>query len=309
MKVLMHGQVAPAELRNCSLALGNFDGVHLGHQAVILSARDHLEGQPTAVATFDPHPSRLFQPDTPPFVLTTIRQRLDLFEELGVDMAIVIPFDQQTAGMSAAEFAQTWLVDRIGASHVVTGEDFTFGRKRSGNAKVLAELGRELGFTSEWLAPVGDNLGLPVSSTRIRAHLEQGEMAEATALLSRPFSIRGKVVHGRKIGRTIGVPTANLELGDYLRPRYGVYAVQVRLPDGSVQKGVANIGISPMFEPPVELLEVWILDWSGDLYDQEVEVSLIEFLRPELKLDGLDALKAQINQDARDARRVLQALL
>jgi riboflavin kinase/FMN adenylyltransferase len=296
----------PAELKGGALALGNFDGVHRGHQAVIGAALDaaRAAGKPSLVATFDPHPSRHFRPDSPPFALTTPAQKLKLFQGLGVDGAVVIPFDAALAGLSARAFAEEWLVQRLGVTHVVTGEDFTFGKGRSGSAETLADLGRELGFTAQALAPVtaGDEV---ISSTRVRQALVEGDMETATRLLTRPFTIAMPVIHGDKRGRTIGVPTANQELGGYVRPRYGVYAVRVRLPDGSVADGVANLGIRPMFDPPKELLETWILDWSGDLYGQTIEVELVRWLRGELKLDGLEALRAQIARDTEAARAAL----
>jgi riboflavin kinase/FMN adenylyltransferase len=296
----------PPILRGGALALGNFDGVHQGHQAVIGAAlrAARAAGAPALVATFDPHPSRHFRPDSPPFALTTPAQKLQLFEGLGLDGAVVIPFDAALAGLSAEDFARQWLVERLGISHVVTGEDFTFGKGRSGSAATLADLGRELGFTAEAVAPVTASAET-VSSTRIRQALIAGDMDTAARLLTRPFTIAMPVIHGDKRGRTIGVPTANQELGGYVRPRYGVYAVRVRLPDGTMADGVANLGIRPMFDPPKELLETWILDWSGDLYGQTIEVELVRWLRGEMKLDGLDALKAQIAQDAEDARRAL----
>ena len=306
MKRLEGQGEAPADLKGGALALGNFDGVHKGHQAVIGAAiaRARAIGGPALVATFDPHPSRHFRPDTPPFALTTLDQKLRHFESLGVDGAVVIPFDAALAGLTADEFAAQWLAGRLGIRHVVTGEDFTFGKGRSGNAATLAALGRLHGFTAEALTPVTAS-DETVSSTRIRAALADGDMAEATRLLTRPFAIEGEVIHGDKRGRTIGVPTANVELGGYIRPRYGVYAVRVHLPGGDIANGVANLGVRPMFDPPKELLETWILDWSGDLYGRRIEVELVQWLRPELKLDGLETLKAQIALDAEAARRAL----
>ncbi len=296
----------PAELRGGALALGNFDGVHRGHQAVIGAAirAARKAGIPALVATFDPHPSRHFRPDSPPFALTTPGQKLKLFEGLGVDGAVVIPFDAALAGLSAEDFARQWLVARLGIAHVVTGEDFTFGKGRSGSAETLGQLGRSLGFSAEAVAPVTASDEV-VSSTRIRQALVEGDMETAARLLTRPFTIAMPVIHGDKRGRTIGVPTANQELGAYLRPRYGVYAVRARLSDGTVANGVANLGIRPMFDPPRELLETWLLDWSGDLYGQTIEIELVRWLRGELKLDGLDALKAQIAKDEEVARAVL----
>ncbi|QMW21864.1 bifunctional riboflavin kinase/FAD synthetase [Sandaracinobacteroides saxicola] len=304
--MIIIGDAVPASLRGGVVALGNFDGVHRGHQVVIGTAVAAARQQrvPALVATFDPHPSRLFRPDAPPFALTRLDQKLDLFAGLGVDGAVVVPFDRALAGLSAEAFVDDWLVARLGVRHVVTGYDFTFGAKRSGDAAVLARLGLERGFGAEAVRPVTDGQEA-VSSTRIRAALVAGDMAAAAALLTRPFTVRGEVVHGAKLGRTIGVPTANIELKDYVRPRYGVYAVRVRLPDGSLVDGVANLGVRPMFTPPVELLEVWLLDWSGDLYGVTLDVALVAHLRDEAVLDGLAALQAQIAKDAAAARAVL----
>lgn len=307
MKIVGGDCRLPADLRGGALALGNFDGVHKGHQAVIGAAvaAARKAGVPALVATFDPHPSRFFRPDAPPFALTTQAQKLRLFAGLGLDGAVVIPFDQALASLSAEEFARDWLAERLGISHVVTGEDFTFGKGRSGHADLLPALGQPLGFTAEAVRPVTQGGEGAVSSTRIRSALAEGDTAEAARLLTRPFTVAATVIHGAKLGRSIGVPTINQQLGDYVRPRYGVYAVRVKLPDGSVAQGVANLGVRPMFTPPVELLETWILDWSGDLYGQTPEVELIAWLRPELKLDGLEALKEQIARDAEAARAAL----
>lgn len=305
---IFEGDIRVAEeLRQGALALGNFDGVHLGHQAVIgrAVAIAHAEGRPALVATFDPHPSRLFRPDTPPFSLTSLDQKIRLFTELGADGAIIIPFNRELAALSAQDFIQQWLIERLGVAHVITGEDFTFGQARSGNARILAQLGQDLGLQAETVSPVSLE-GEVVSSTRIREALIAGHMQEAARLLTRPFAISGTVMHGDKRGRTIGIPTINQNLEEYLRPRFGVYAVRVKLPDGAIANGVANLGIRPMFEPPIELLETWILDWSGDLYGQQIEVELVAWLRPEMKLDGLDALKAQIALDEKAARALLQ---
>lgn len=296
------------QLSGGALALGNFDGVHRGHQAVIGAALAWAreQGRPALVASFDPHPSRFFRPDAPPFALTTPAQKLAHFEALGVDGAVLIPFDGALAGLSAGDFAQQWLKERLQIAHVVTGQDFTFGKGRSGNAASLATLGAGLGFTAQAVHPVSDAPGEgAISSTRVREALKAGDMAAAATLLTRPFAIAGPVLHGDKLGRTIGVPTANQALGDYLRPRYGVYAVRARLPGGEVRPGVANLGIRPMFVPVKELLETWIFDWAGDLYGQTIEVELVGFLRDEMKLDGLDALKAQIALDAAAARACL----
>jgi riboflavin kinase/FMN adenylyltransferase len=308
MEILHGGCVAPPGLRGGALALGNFDGVHAGHQGVIAAAiaAARAAGRPALAATFDPHPSRHFRPDAAPFALTTLDQKLRLFERLGLDAAVVIPFDEALAGLDPQAFAREWLAARLGIAHVVTGSDFTFGHGRAGDAELLAALGVGLGFSAHAIAPVRVG-GSEVSSTRVRAALAGGRIGEVTTLLTRPFAIEGVVIHGDKRGRTIGTPTANIELGPYQRPRYGVYAVRSRLPDGSVVPGVASIGVRPMFVPLRELLEVWLFDWSGDLYGRSLETDLIAFLRDELVFDGIEALKAQIARDAAEARGILGA--
>ena len=306
MERIIGGGPVPEGLRGGVVALGNFDGFHKGHQAVVgrALAKARAEGRPALVATFDPHPARLFQPNAPPFALTTIPQRLDLFEAFGIDATVVLPFDRALAAETAQGFAANWLQDRIGAAAVVSGADFTFGAKRSGDVAMLAELGTSHGFTAEVVAPISDDDGT-VSSSRIRALLEAGDPRGAAALLTRPFAIEGIVEHGAKLGRQLGFPTANIDIGPYVRPAYGVYAVSVRRAEGTVYKGVANLGLRPMIEPPRELLEAWLFDFDGDLYGEMLSVELVAFLRPELKLADLDALKSQVALDARDARAAL----
>lgn len=306
MERLDGGSPVPAGLRGGIVALGNFDGYHLGHQAVIgqAIARARAEGRPAIVATFDPHPMRHFRPDTPPFRLTTLDQRQALFAAAGADAMLVFPFGPALAVQTPEDFAAT-LADTIGAGGVVTGTDFTFGKSRAGDIARLAELGRAHGFTADTVAPVTLD-GEPVSSSRIRRHLIAGEPERAARLLTRPYTIRGTVEHGAKLGRQLGYPTANLRLGTYLRPRYGIYAVRGTLADGTVLNGAANLGIRPTIEgEPLELLEPYFFDFSGDLYGQTIDVALIAFLRPEAKFGGLDALKVQMAQDCDKAREIL----
>jgi len=298
----------PEVLRGGILALGNFDGFHLGHQAVVGAAVEwaRAEGRPAIVATFDPHPVRHFVPDAAPFRLTTLDQRRDLFKAAGAAAMLVFHFDGDLAGTTAHEFVAGLLGEHLGAAGVVTGEDFTFGKGRAGNIAVMRDEGAMTGIAVRTVGPVMDG-GVPVSSTRIREALQAGDCGEAARLLTRPFAIRATVEHGDKVGRTLGYPTANLPLGNYLRPRYGVYAVTGRLPDGRVVQGAANLGVRPQFDPPKELLEPYFFDFSGDLYRQEIEVAFHRFLRPEAKFDGLDALKRQMDADCEEARRVLSA--
>jgi riboflavin kinase/FMN adenylyltransferase len=217
---------------------------------------------------------------------------------------LVIHFGADVAGMTASEWIEQGLAGHLGAVGVVTGEDFTFGKGRSGNPQVLSEQGARFGLRARAMGAVTLE-GEVVSSSRIRDALLAGDCESAARLLTRPFAIRGLVQHGDKLGRTINFPTANLDMGNYLRPRYGIYAVKGRLPDGRVVNGAANMGIRPMFDPPKELLEPHFFDFSGDLYGQEIEVAFHHFLRPEAKFDGLDALVAQIGRDCDEARRLL----
>ncbi len=303
---LFHDEPIPQELRGAIIALGNFDGFHLGHQAVVGRAvqRGAHERRPVIVATFDPHPVRHFRPDTPPFRLTTLDQRQRMFAEAGADAMLIFRFGNALAGTSADEFIAGLLAGHLGASGVVTGEDFTFGKGRTGSCAVLAELGRQHGIEAETVAPVLID-GERISSGRIREFLQAGDPAGATRLLSRPFAIEGEVIHGDKRGRELGWPTANMELGQYLRPKYGIYAVRVRLDDGSEHNGVASLGIRPSFEPPQELLEAAIFDIDENLYGRTIEVALHSYLRPERKFDGLEELKSQMDDDAARARELL----
>ena len=296
----------PQPLRGAILALGNFDGFHLGHQAVIGRAvqRGAHERRPVIVATFDPHPMRHFRPDTAPFRLTSLDQRQRLFGQAGADAMLIFGFDGALAATSAEDFVAELLSRQIGAAGVVTGDDFTFGAGRRGSAGLLAELGAAHGIVAETVAPLLLD-GAPVSSSRVRDALVAGDPGQATRLLTRPFAIEGVVGHGDKRGRTLGYPTANVALGNYLRPAYGIYAVRVRTEGGSEHDGVASLGIRPSFDPPVEMLETFIFDFAGNLYDRTIEVSLVAYLRPEEKFDDMASLVAQMDADSLNARAML----
>jgi riboflavin kinase/FMN adenylyltransferase len=306
MQRLFHDQPIPDALRGAVIALGNFDGFHLGHQAVVGRAvqRGAHERRPVIVATFDPHPVRHFKPDTPPFRLTTLDQREELFAHADADAMLVFNFGAELASTTAEDFVSELLAKRFGAAGVVTGEDFTFGKGRGGNVEVLREVGKEHGIGAETVAAVMLD-GVRISSGRIREALQAGDPGTATQMLTRPFAIQGEVIHGDKRGRDLGWPTANMELGNYLRPKYGIYAVRVTLEDGSEHAGVASLGVRPTFDPPKELLEAVLFDFDGDLYGQTIEVALHAYLRPEMKFDGLEALKAQMGRDAAEARKLL----
>ncbi|QDK34392.1 bifunctional riboflavin kinase/FAD synthetase [Sphingomonas sp. IC081] len=296
----------PEDMRGAVLALGNFDGFHLGHQAVVGEAIRwaRAEGRKAIVATFDPHPVRHFQPEAEPFRLTTLDQRQELFGEAGADAMLVFHFDGAMAGMHAEQWIEQILAGQLGVAGVVTGDDFTFGKARSGNPGVLEDVGGTFGIAARAVGAVLDG-GLPVSSSRIREALQAGDCETAARLLTRPFAIRGHVQHGDKRGRVIGFPTANLDMANYLRPRYGIYAITGHLPGGRTVIGAANMGIRPTFDPPKELLEPHFFDFSGDLYDQEIEVAFHHYLRGEAKFDSIEALKAQMALDCDRARELL----
>ncbi len=293
----------PDNLRGAILALGNFDGFHRGHQAVVGAALDwaRAENRPCIVATFDPHPARVFKPDAAPFRLTTLDQRQDLFAAAGADAMLVFHFSRAMAATPASDWVCDTIAGQIGAAGVVTGEDFTFGKGAAGTSDLLRRIGATCGLETRAVAAVHDAQG-PISSSRIRTALQAGDCETATALLTRPFTMRGIVQHGDKLGRTIGYPTANVDAGEYLRPRYGIYAVTGRLADGRKLAGAANFGIRPTFDPPKELLEPYFFDFSGDLYGQQIDVAFEHFLRGEAKFDSLDALTEQMERDCNEVR-------
>ena len=297
----------PAALRGAAVAIGAFDGVHRGHQAVIGAAREAALslGAPLGVVSFDPHPRRWFQPDAAPFRLMTPAQMGRAVAPLGVDRLYLLPFDAVMAAMSDEDFAAEVLGAGLGVHHAAVGFDFTYGKGRTGSPEGLRRQGEAHGFTVSVVERIDDPDGLKLSSSAVREALKAGDMARAAAILGRPFAIEGEVIHGDKRGRTIGVPTANIALGDYMRPAWGVYATRTRLPDGRIVDGVASLGLRPMFALDEPLLEVWLFDFDGDLYGQIVETELVAFLRPELDLPDLDALKAQIDADAAAARAAL----
>ena len=298
----------PEQLRGAVVALGNFDGFHMGHQAVAgeAIAQARVAGRPAIIATFDPHPVRHFVPDAAPFRLTSLDQRQHLFAQAGADAMLVFDFDASLAATTAEDFIAKLLVERLSISAVVTGEDFTFGKGRGGNINVLRDVGAAHGLACTAMGPVSDEGGV-ISSSRIREALQAGDCETASRLLTRPFAVAGQVQHGDKNGRLLGFPTANIDMANYLRPRYGIYAVKGRLADGRVLDGAANLGIRPSFDPPKELLEPHFFDFAEDLYGQSVEVELHAFIRPESKFDNMDDLRAQMDADCEAAQAMLAA--
>ncbi|QJE74887.1 bifunctional riboflavin kinase/FAD synthetase [Aerophototrophica crusticola] len=312
MKLFRHTTDLPPDARGVAVALGNFDGVHRGHRAVIGAAQEAAAklGVPSAVLTFEPHPRALFKPDQPPFRLTPFRIKARLVEALGVDALFSVHFDRAFSQQSAEAFVESVLVQGLGARHVVAGYDFVFGHNRGGDMAFLRAAGERFGFGVTEVRPVADPSGIIFSSTKVRELLQAGEAEAAAAILGHPFEVEGRVEHGDKRGRTIGFPTANVELGEYVRPRFGVYAVRAGVDLGGQtvwHDGVANLGRRPTVGGAVERLEVHLFDFDGDLYGRHLRVRLLHFLRPEMKFDGLDHLKAQIARDAGAARAWLAA--
>jgi len=311
MQILRHYEDVPADLRGGAAVLGNFDGMHRGHQAVFARTRDIARGAgvPLVAVTFEPHPRSYFRPQDPPFRLTPFRNKAHHIENLGVDLLMVLHFDETMHTMTAETFVKEVLVEGLGVSHVVVGYDFVFGHNRAGNTTYLAAMGAQCGFGVTIVEPVTSERNGVYSSTLIRDHLRAGRPAEAAALLGRPFEFEGRVGHGNAMGRDLGYPTANLSFGEYLRPAFGIYAVRVGIerPDELVwHDGVASFGVRPTIGRDEEpILEAYIFDFSGDLYGLHLRIQLIDYIREEAKFDDLEALSAQIEDDCRVARAIL----
>lgn len=309
MRVFRHTN-ATGDACGAVVAVGNFDGVHLGHQAVLAVTRSmaRAAAAPFAVLTFEPHPRAVFRPGSPPFRLTPFRAKCFVLESLGVDLLFTLHFDRAFAQKSAEEFVAGALVEGLAAKAVVVGYDFVFGHKRRGTPEFLKALGARHGFGVEIVAPVVAPGGVVYSSTQIREHLVAGRPRAAAALLGRAWEIEGRVEMGDKLGHTIGFPTANIPLDDYLRPAPGVYAVRVGIEAGAGtawHDGAANLGWRPTVGGKDLRLEAHLFDFSGDLYNRHLRVALIERLRPERRFAGLDALKTQIAADCANARQIL----
>jgi riboflavin kinase / FMN adenylyltransferase len=331
MRVQRHYQNTPEDLQGGVVAIGNFDGVHRGHRAVIAEAGQFARaaGVPLVVMSFEPHPRVLFQPDQPPFRLTPFRAKAIQMADLDVDLFMALHFDAEFATKTAEEFIQDVLIDGLKARHVITGYDFVFGKGRAGDAGLLRRTAGEAGFGFTQVPALrldpedGAEEGDIYSSTTIRRHLQEGRPVEAARQLGHWWEIDARVQHGDKRGRQIGFPTANLPLEEYIRPAFGVYAVRVAVLEETADEpvemghvhassalewrnGVANLGRRPTIrDGEQELLEVHLLDFDGDLYGIQVRVSMVEFIRPEQKFDGLEALTAQISADRDKARGIL----
>jgi riboflavin kinase/FMN adenylyltransferase len=298
--------LAPGQ-KGASVALGAFDGVHRGHRQVIAEAAKAAQrlGAPLGVIRFSPHPARVMRPNLDAFLLMNPSQQARALEDLGVEQLHDIPFDAALVALSDEAFARDVLAGGLGVRHVSAGFDITFGRGRTGSAESLKRLGETYGFGVTIVEAVSEADGGKVSSSAAREAVRAGDMQRAAQILGRPFAIEGVVVEGQKLGRTLGFPTANVELNGYIRPRLGTYATRTRLPDGRLMPGVANIGENPTTGRVKARLEVWLFDFDEDLYGQTIETELVAFLRPELKFDSLDALIAQVMADAAQARALL----
>ncbi|QBX34206.1 bifunctional riboflavin kinase/FAD synthetase [Paracoccus liaowanqingii] len=295
-----------AEARGATIAMGNFDGVHKGHRAVIDTAREACDA-PLGILTFEPHPRQYFAPDAPPFRLMNSEARANRLARLGVQQLYELPFGPVLAGLTPEAFAREVLAEGLGIAHVTVGADFCFGKNRRGTADTLREMGQRFGFGVTIVPLVGAAEG-EYSSTAIRAALAQGQTHDACRMLGHWHRIEGEVVHGEKRGRELGWPTANMVMDGLHLPRLGVYAVLVDVltgPDRLSCQGVASLGVRPMFGRNAPNLEVHLFDFSGDLYGQHLSVALVDFLRDEASFDGLPALIEQIDRDAQDARRLL----
>ena len=303
--VFDHWADTPARWKGGVVALGNFDGVHRGHQALLKRAAEIAKpfNAPVVALTFEPHPRRFFVPDTGPFRLTLPPAKVRLLAEHGVEAVLAQRFDEAFAALSADAFLDDVLHKGLGARHVVCGYDFTFGNRRSGNVEMLRAQGPKRGFGVTVLDPVMRE-GEIYSSTRIREALRAGMASEAAELLGHPWEIEGTVEEGDRRGRTIGFPTANVALGEHLRPRFGVYAVRALL-ERKWLNGVANLGRRPTVGKLQENFEVYLFDFADDIYRRTLRVALVDFIRPEMKFAGLEPLKAQIAADATAARERL----
>ena len=307
MRIHPHWQGLDPQARGASVAMGNFDGVHLGHRAVIDLAR--RPPAPLGIVTFEPHPREYFAPAAPPFRRMNAEARATRLAKLDVDHLFQLPFDATMAAFSPQDFAQQVLADGLGVTHVVVGADFCFGRGRAGTAADLKRLGHDLGFQVT-IADLVQSSGTSISSSAIRQALTEGRPRDAAAMLGHWHRIEGEVIHGEKRGRELGYPTANMSVAGLHLPRLGVYAVRADVltgPQAGSYMGAASLGVRPMFGVNRPNLETFLFDFSGDLYGQHLSIAFVDFLRPEMKFDGLPALITQMEADCDRARVLLAA--
>jgi riboflavin kinase / FMN adenylyltransferase len=312
VQVIRDNESRPASIAGCAVTIGVYDGVHLGHQAVIRATQAEAErlGVATAVVTFDRHPATLLRPESAPALLTSLDQKLELLDSVGVDCTFVVHFDEVRAKEAAEDFVVEVLVERLGARSVVVGEDFHFGHQRRGNVALLREMGSVHGFEVHGLSLLqrGGEVSEPVSSTAIRRVLAGGDVASAAAMLGRSYELRGTVVQGDQRGRLLGFPTANIPVSTAMAiPADAVYAGWYVRPDGARHMAAINLGRRPTFyeHADTSLLEAHVLDFEGDLYGEVARVEFVELLRSEMRFESVEALVAQLNVDVANARQVL----
>lgn len=308
LKIVTEWRDLAADLRGAAAALGNFDGVHRGHRAVIEQAGQAAAslGAPLAVITFDPHPHKVFRPAEPPFHLTTLHQQVRQLAALGVERLYLLPFDFAMASMSDREFAQDVLHRGLGVRHVAVGFDISFGANRTGTPQSMQAYGQAFGFGVTVAPALTLDDGVKISSSAVREALRNGDPQAAAVMLDRPFALEGVVRRGRQLGRQLGFPTANVALEDYVQPKLGIYATRTLMPDGRLLDGVSNIGRNPTVGEVEARLETHLFDFDEDIYGEVIETQLIAYLRPEVKFDGLPALIEQMGRDCVEARRILK---
>ncbi len=309
MRIVRDFQFVEPEDRGAAAAIGNFDGVHIGHQAVIDLARvlSDRSGAPLGIVTFEPHPREVFSPSSPPFRLMNAETKAHRLEKLEIDCLYQLDFNEALSSLTPEEFARNVITNGLGLSHVVVGDDFRFGNGRAGNTADLENFGQEMGFEVT-VATLVETDGGQVSSTKIREALSDGRCADAAAMLGHWHRIDGAVLHGEKRGRDLGYPTANMSIEGLHPPRFGVYAVHVDILSGPHEgrhEGVASLGVRPMFGENRANLETYIFDFDGDLYDTHLSVALVEFLRPEVKFETIEDLVTQMDADCTRARDIL----
>jgi riboflavin kinase / FMN adenylyltransferase len=308
MKIVHGWKGLAAADRGAAVAYGNFDGVHRGHQRVIADAAAAAAalGAPLGVISFEPHARMHFNPEAPPFRLMNAHQLARTVQTLGAKMFYLLPFGVEMANFTDHDFASDVLVKGLGVSHVAVGFDVTFGKGRTGDPEAMRRYGAEFGFSVSVAEALENDAG-KISSTAARQALREGHPEVARAIMGRPFAIEGLVQKGRQLGRQLGFPTANVPLGDYVAPRFGVYATRTRLKDGRQLEGVANIGVNPTTGEVEPRLEVWMFEFDEDIYGETIETDLIAFLRPEEKFASVEAMVEQIYRDEREARKILAA--
>ena len=310
MRIIRDPAFTAPEDRGASAAIGNFDGVHLGHQAVIAQAKAACPDAPLGVLTFSPHPREFFQPQAPAFRLMSPAARTSRLEKIGVERLYDLNFTQALAGLSPKDFAQQVIVDGLGLRHLVIGEDFRFGQGRAGGPEDLQRFGTQMGFDVSVAEIVGGADGR-FSSTAIRKALSEGRPADAATMLGHWHRIEGPVIGGEQRGRDLGYPTANMSLAGLHQPKFGVYAALIDIADGphaGRYQGAASLGVRPMFDGDIPNLETFLFDFSGDLYGTVLSVALVDYLRPEARFNGLPELISQMDADCAQARRILETV-